>query len=70
MKKDTNSSRSVVREVSSYISRSKETEFPAEVVRKAKHHILDTLAAIVSGSKLKPGKLAKSLLIIFGTWKK
>ena len=31
---------------------------PPEVIQKAKHHILDTLAAMVSGSKLKPGQLA------------
>ncbi len=31
---------------------------PEEVVEKAKHHILDTLAAAVSGSKLGPGILA------------
>ncbi len=53
------SNNSVIREVSSYISRSVEAEFPAEVITKAKHHILDTLAAIVSGSRLKPGQLAK-----------
>ena len=31
---------------------------PAEVIVKAKHHVLDTLAAMVSGSRLKPGRLA------------
>ncbi len=30
------------------------------MVKKAKHHILDTLAAIVSGSKLKPGQFASN----------
>ena len=48
----------VISEVSSYISRGVETSLPPEVIIKAKHHILDTLAAIVSGSKLKPGQLA------------
>src|SRR5262245_10135913 len=32
-------------------------ELPAEVIQRAKDHILDTLAAIVSGSQLKPGRL-------------
>ena len=59
MKKATSSSRSVIGEVSSYIARSGESDFPAEVIEKAKHHILDTLAAVVSGSKLKPGLLAR-----------
>ncbi len=59
MQKDSSSSSSVIEEVSSYISESGGRELPAEVVKKAKHHILDTLAAIVSGSELKPGRLAK-----------
>lgn len=48
----------IVRAVSSYISRSGEAKLPAEVIEKAKHHILDTLAAIISGSRLKPGRVA------------
>ena len=48
----------VIGEVSSYISKSTDENLPDEVITKAKHHILDTLAAIVSGSKLKPGQLA------------
>lgn len=52
-------SRSVIGEVSSYISRSQEAEVPPEAIEKAKHHILDTLAAMVSGSKLRPGEMAK-----------
>ena len=49
----------VIEEVSSYISSSGDRELPSEVIKKAKHHILDTLAAIVSGSRLKPGQVAK-----------
>ena len=59
MNKDVDSSDSLIGKVSSYISRGEEAELPVEVIRKAKHHILDTLAAIVSGSELKPGQLAK-----------
>lgn len=62
MKRDTSSSHSVIGEVSSYISRSGEAKLPAEVIREAKHHILDTLSAIVSGSKLKPGQLARKFI--------
>jgi len=54
---DTNGS--VIQEVSSYISRGAEAKLPVEVIEKTKHHILDTLAAVVSGSKLRPGKLAR-----------
>ena len=59
MQKDRSSSTSVMEEVSSYISKSGEVELPEEVVEKAKHHILDTLAAIVTGSTLRPGRLAR-----------
>lgn len=59
MKRDTDSSRSIISEVSPYISQSGEKELPAEVITKAKHHILDTLAAIVSGSTLIPGQVAR-----------
>lgn len=58
MQKNNSPGKSVIEEVSSYVAKSGEVELPAEVVEKAKHHILDTLAAIVSGSELKPGELA------------
>ncbi|HTH96375.1 MAG TPA: MmgE/PrpD family protein [Stellaceae bacterium] len=45
-------------ELSGYIARSQQLALPAEVVEKAKHHILDTLAAIVVGRDLKPGRVA------------
>lgn len=57
MEKDRSGS-SIIGEVSSYVSKSGEAELPAEVIEKAKHHILDTVAAIISGSRLKPGQLA------------
>ena len=40
-----------------YMSAARSAKLPAEVVQKGKSHLLDTLAAIVSGSTLKPGKL-------------
>jgi 2-methylcitrate dehydratase PrpD len=58
MEKDAGSV-SVMGEVSSYISSSGKAELPAEVITKAKCHILDTLGAMVSGSKFKPGESAK-----------
>ena len=58
MKKDTRSRGRVIGEVSSYISKSGEAKLPPEVIKKAKHHILDTLAAVVSGSKFRAGQLA------------
>lgn len=49
---------SIIEQLSAYVSRGVEAEIPTEVINKTKLHILDTLSAIVSGSKLKPGLLA------------
>jgi 2-methylcitrate dehydratase PrpD len=48
----------VIDQLSQYLEASRSAELPPEVARKAKHHILDAVAAMVSGSKLKPGRLA------------
>jgi 2-methylcitrate dehydratase PrpD len=44
--------------LSAFMSAARDRELPEEVVVKAKHHILDTLAAMVSGSGLLPGREA------------
>jgi len=49
----------IIQEVSSYIATCMDAALPSKVIEKAKHHILDSLAAIVSGSNLRPGRLAK-----------
>jgi 2-methylcitrate dehydratase PrpD len=41
-----------------YVAKALDRELPAEVVVRTKLHVLDTLAAMVSGSRLKPGGLA------------
>jgi 2-methylcitrate dehydratase PrpD len=41
-----------------YVARTLDRELPAEVVARTKLHVLDTFAAMVSGSRLKPGELA------------
>jgi 2-methylcitrate dehydratase PrpD len=48
----------IISPLSSYISTCGVAELPSEVINKAKHHILDTLGAIIYGSRLKPGQLA------------
>ncbi len=53
---------SLVDEVSAYISGSGEADLPAGVIEKAKHHILDTLAAMVSGARLRPGEMVKKFI--------
>ena len=44
--------------LSSYMSEARNRALPDEVTEKAKHHILDTFAAMVSGSELLPGQAA------------
>src|SRR5262249_52741897 len=41
-----------------YVAKTLDRELPAEVVARTKLHVLDTLAAILSGSRLRPGELA------------
>ena len=48
----------VMRELSTYIASALRRPLPPAVVEKTKHHILDTIAAMVSGSRLAPGKKA------------
>src|SRR5262245_26686665 len=45
-------------ELSEYIAGALARPLPAAVVEKARHHILDTFAAMVSGTGLKPGRVA------------
>ncbi len=49
---------SVIGTLSTYMSEAQRRALPAEVVEKTKHHIMDTLAAMVSGSQLAPGRIA------------
>ena len=43
------------RALAAYIAQAPALRLPAEVAEKARHHILDTVAAMVSGSRLPPG---------------
>src|ERR1700676_3425 len=47
--------RPVMLKLSTYMADARNTELPEKVVQDAKHHILDTVAAMVSGSELPPG---------------
>ena len=60
--KNSGSGHSLIGKVSAYISGSGERDLPAGVIEKAKHHILDTLAAMVSGSRLRPGEMVKKFI--------
>jgi 2-methylcitrate dehydratase PrpD len=44
--------------LSAYMAEARNRTLPDNVVQETAHHILDTIAAMVSGSELKPGRLA------------
>ena len=48
----------VMRQLSSYMAGALKRKLPAEVAERAKIHLVDTIAAIISGSRLLPGKRA------------
>ncbi len=48
----------VMQQLASYIASALRRQPPKAVVETTKHHLLDTIAAMVSGSRLKPGKKA------------
>src|ERR1700752_3924254 len=47
----------IIENLVEYMLAARQANFPAEVVQKGKSHTPDSLAAIVSGSTLKPGQL-------------
>ena len=47
----------IIESLIDYMLAARQTKLPPEVIQKGKSHLLDSLAAIVSGSTLKPGKL-------------
>src|ERR1700737_2262759 len=49
---------SVIATLSTYMSEAHKRLLPDKVIQEAKHHILDTVAAMVSGSELTPGRQA------------
>ncbi|MDP2241513.1 MAG: MmgE/PrpD family protein [Burkholderiales bacterium] len=50
----------VMRQLATYIAKAISKPLPKPVIEKTKHHLLDTLAAMVSGSRLLPGLKAIS----------
>src|ERR1700704_1723005 len=52
--------------LSSYMSAAANRPLPAEIVEKTKHIILDTFAAMISGSELPPGKFAIQFARAYG----
>jgi len=52
--------------LSAYIAQALRKPLPGPVLEKTKHHVLDTVAAMVSGSRLPPGKNAISFVRTLG----
>src|SRR3954463_6521499 len=52
----------VMHELATYVSRAGKKPLPKPIAEKTKHHVLDTLAAMVSGSRLPPGEKAISFI--------
>jgi 2-methylcitrate dehydratase PrpD len=56
----------VMQRLSGYIARAPRKRLPGEVAEKTKHHVLDTIAAMVSGSRLLPGRRGVSFVRTLG----
>jgi 2-methylcitrate dehydratase PrpD len=56
----------VMAELSAYMSDARNRALPEAAAEEAKHHILDTVAAMVSGSELPPGRAAIRFASSFG----
>ena len=56
----------VMEKLSAYMNAARSRTLPDEVVEKSKQHILDTLAAMVSGSGLLPGHDAIGFVRVYG----
>jgi 2-methylcitrate dehydratase PrpD len=56
----------VMVKLSAYMSAARDRAIPEEVLEKAKQHILDTMAAMISGSELVPGRAALQFARAYG----
>lgn len=63
---DTANHPDITARLSTYMSDAADRELPPDVVEKAKQHILDTVAAMVSGSKLPPAETALKFVRGYG----
>src|SRR5258708_3781351 len=56
----------IMQQLSTYMSEASTRALPDEVIEKAKQHILDTFAAMISGSSLAPGRAALEFARAYG----
>src|SRR5450631_4401614 len=52
--------------LSTYMSEARNNALPDKVLQETKHHILDTFAAMISGSGLPPGRMALKFAHAYG----
>src|SRR6267154_468099 len=56
----------VMLKLSTYMSEARSSALPEKVLQETKHHILDTFAAMISGSELSPGRMALKFAHAYG----
>jgi 2-methylcitrate dehydratase PrpD len=56
----------VMTKLSAYMSEARDRALPEDVTAKVKEHLLDTIASIISGSKLPPGRAAIAFARAYG----
>ena len=56
----------VMLKLSAYMSEARNSALPEKVLQETKHHILDTFAAMISGSELPPGRMALKFARAYG----
>jgi len=56
----------LMKRLSEYMSQAESRALPADVLEKTKYHILDTFAAMISGSQLTPGRAAIQFVRAYG----
>jgi hypothetical protein len=66
MKKDDAGISPVMETVASYIAQALQKPLPDAITEATKHHLLDTLASLVSGSHLAPGE--KAIRYVIARW--
>src|SRR5712692_3378925 len=63
---NTHSVSPVMQQLSAYMAAAATRPLPDEVIEKAKQHVLDTFAAMISGSELPPGRAALEFARAYG----
>ena len=56
----------VMRDLSAYIAEAVQRPLPDSIAAKGKHHLLDTIAAMISGSRLRPGEMTLRYIALQG----